>query len=188
MKLLCTEYNVFGERTGVTLGDNALLRNNEDFYLPAFATELSCVPQLVLRICKIGKCVSERFASRYYEEVGIGIRFYADNRERELLEKGLSPAVAYSFDGAAAISSLCSRDKIRGEYILELNGKEIFRGNVTDSSVTPEQVIAAMSEYYMLKIGDYIYCGNPFRYRGLQIGDHLKGYLDGKLLLDFCIR
>ena len=54
MKLLCTEYNVFGERTGVTLGDNALLRNNEDFYLPAFATELSCVPQLVLRICKIG--------------------------------------------------------------------------------------------------------------------------------------
>lgn len=71
---------------------------------------------------------------------------------------------------------------------MELNGKEIFRGNVTDSSVTPEQVIAAMSEYYMLKIGDYIYCGNPFRYRGLQIGDHLKGYLDGKLLLDFCIR
>ncbi|WP_294139884.1 fumarylacetoacetate hydrolase family protein [uncultured Sanguibacteroides sp.] len=188
MKLLCTEYNVTGEQTWVTLGDNALLRNNEDFYIPAFATELSCVPQLVLRVCKIGKGISERFASRYYEEVGIGIRFYADNQERELFGKGLSPAVASSFDGAAAISPLCNREKIRGEYVLELNGKEIFRENVMGASITPEQVIAVMSEYYMLKIGDYIYCGNPFRYRGLQIGDHLKGYLDEKLLLDFYIR
>ena len=64
------------------VGDDALLRNNDDFYLPAFGKEWSCVPQPVVRICKLGKCVSERFAGRYYEEAGMGIRFYADDLER----------------------------------------------------------------------------------------------------------
>ena len=75
MKLLCAEYNEAGEVAYNVIGDNALLRNNDDFYIPAFATELSCVPQIVLRIGKIGKHVAERFAERYYEEVGVGIRF-----------------------------------------------------------------------------------------------------------------
>ena len=82
MKLLCAEYNEAGEVAYNVIGDNALLRNNDDFYIPAFATELSCVPQIVLRVGKIGKHVAERFAGRYYEEVGVGIRFYADNLER----------------------------------------------------------------------------------------------------------
>ena len=68
MKLLCAEYNEAGEVAYNVIGDNALLRNNDDFYIPAFATELSCVPQIVLRIGKIGKHVAERFAERYYEE------------------------------------------------------------------------------------------------------------------------
>ena len=104
MKLLCAEYNEAGEVAYNVIGDNALLRNNDDFYIPAFATELSCVPQIVLRIGKIGKHVAERFAERYYEEVGVGIRFYADNLERELLAASLSPAAAMAFDSSAAIS------------------------------------------------------------------------------------
>lgn len=94
MKLLCAEYNEAGEVAYNVIGDNALLRNNDDFYIPAFATELSCVPQIVLRVGKIGKHVAERFAGRYYEEVGVGIRFYADNLERELLATSLSPTAA----------------------------------------------------------------------------------------------
>ena len=97
MKLLCAEYNEAGEVAYNVIGDNALLRNNDDFYIPAFATELSCVPQVVLRIGKIGKHVAERFAGRYYEEVGVGIRFYADNLERELLAASLSPAAAITY-------------------------------------------------------------------------------------------
>ena len=108
MKLLCAEYNEAGEVAYNVIGDNALLRNNDDVYIPAFATELSCVPQVVLRIGKIGKHVAERFAGRYYEEVGVGIRFYADNLERELLAASLSPAAAMAFDSSAALSPMKS--------------------------------------------------------------------------------
>ena len=64
----------------------------------------------------------------------------------------------------------------------------MFRGKVNELSVTPEKLIAGMSEYYMLKIGDLIYCGNPFRQRDLKIGDHLRMFFQGESLLDFNVR
>lgn len=190
MKLLCAEYNEAGALACSVVGDNALLRNNDDFYIPAFTREVSCVPQLVLKIGKIGKCVGERFAERYYEEVGIGIRFYADDLVEELSDKGLPTAMAYAFDGATAISVL---GKIDGDICgfesrFELNGQEVFRGKVKDLPVSPEKFISAASEYCMLKIGDLIYCGNTFRQRGIKIGDHLQMSLNGKSLLDFYIK
>lgn len=89
MKILCAEYNPEGRGTVVPIGDNALLRNNDDFYIPDFADRLSCSPQLVLRIGKLGKSVGERFAGRYFQEIGVGIRFYADRLEEELHSEGL---------------------------------------------------------------------------------------------------
>lgn len=190
MKLLGVEYNASGEVAYDVIGDNALLRNNDDFYIPAFASGVSCVPQLVVKVGKIGKCVGERFAGRYYEEVGIGIRFYADNLVESLSAKGLPTTMAYAFDGAAAISVLRKYDSAVAaiEYSLQLNGREVFRGKVNELSVTPEKLIAGMSEYYMLKIGDLIYCGNPFRQRDLKIGDHLQMFFQGESLLDFNVR
>ena len=191
MKLLCAEYNEAGEVAYNVIGDNALLRNNDDFYIPAFATELSCVPQIVLRIGKIGKHVAERFAERYYEEVGVGIRFYADNLERELLAASLSPAAAMAFDSSAAISPMKSLVGISlGSMIFsfELNGESIFTRRVSEISRRPEETLAVMSEYYMLKIGDFLFCGGTFRQINLSIGDRLRILLDNECLLDFQIK
>lgn len=191
MKLLCTEYNEAGEVAYNVIGDNALLRNNDDFYIPAFVSELSCVPQVVLRVGKIGKHVSERFARRYYEEMGVGIRFYADNLERELLAASLSPAVAMAFDSSAAISPMKSLAGVSLEDMVlsfELNGKSVFTRKVGEISQKPEKTLAAMSEYYMLKIGDFLFCGGTFRQRRLSIGDRLRFFLDNECLLDFQIR
>ena len=135
MKLLCAEYNEAGEVAYNVIGDNALLRNNDDFYIPAFATELSCVPQIVLRVGKIGKHVAERFAGRYYEEVGVGIRFYADNLERELLAASLSPTAAMAFDSSAAISPMKSLvDVSLGDmiFLFELNGESVLTRKVRE--------------------------------------------------------
>ena len=191
MKLLCAEYNEAGEVAYNVIGDNALLRNNDDFYIPAFATELSCVPQVVLRIGKIGKHVAERFAGRYYEEVGVGIRFYADNLERELLAASLSPAAAMAFDSSAALSPMKSLTGVSPENMIfsfELNGKNVFTREVGELARRPEETLAAMSEYYMLKIGDFLFCGGVFRQRNLSIGDCLRVLLDGECLLDFQIK
>ena len=162
MKLLCAEYNEAGEVAYNVIGDNALLRNNDDFYIPAFATELSCVPQVVLRIGKIGKHVAERFAGRYYEEVGVGIRFYADNLERELQGKGLSSSMAFSFDGAVAISEWqkMENELSEVEFRFMLNGLEVNRMKIRELLLSPEKIISKVSEFCMLKIGDLIYCGN----------------------------
>lgn len=190
MKLLCTEYNDRREETFVTVGDNALLRNNDDFYIPFFAESLSCVPQLVLRVSKIGKGITERFAHRYYEEIGLGIRFYADSLEQDLRVRDLSPAAASSFDGSAAISPLKKPEVPAEEWVYSLrkNGQEVFRGTIGDLPNTPDRVISRLSGYYMLKIGDFIYCGNPFRLSGLGVGDRLQGFIGKNCLLDFKVR
>ncbi len=190
MKLLCTEYGNLGEITYSVIGDNALLRNNDDFYIPTFIKSLSCVPQLVLRIGKIGKCVGERFAGRYFDKVGVGIRFYADDLEKELLSKGLSSSMAFSFDGAAAISEwqkIGNRlDELEFNFVL--NSLEVNRMKVQELPLSPETMISKVSEFCMLKIGDLIYCGNPFRQRSLKIGDRLSMCLDGRILLDFYLK
>lgn len=190
MKLLCADYSISGEVAYSVIGDNALLRNNDDFYVPGFTRRLSCVPQLVLKVGKIGKCVSERFAGRYYEEMGVGIRFYADDLAEELSAKGLPGDMAYAFDGAAAISGFWKRGTGCSvmEYSLLVNGEVVFRGKADELPLSPEKLVAQMSEYCMLKIGDLIFCGNSFRQVDLSIGDHLQMFMGADCLLDFYMK
>lgn len=189
MKILCTEYNDAGGIGVVPVGDDALLRNNDDFYLPAFGREWSCVPQPVVRICKLGKCVGERFAGRYYEEVGMGVRFYADDLARTLREEGLPEGMASSFGGSAAISALMPREACgEGEYALAVNGEQVFQGSLAGHPATPERLIALASEYHTLKIGDFLYAGNHYRYRGLKAGDRIQVTFCRRTVMDFKIK
>lgn len=189
MKILCAEYNEAGEAAIVPVGDDALLRNNDDFYLPGFAKELSCVPQLVVRISKLGKCVGERFASRYYREMGVGIRFYADDFERILQSRGLPVGMASSFEGSAALGALADCGECAGAaYRFVLNGETVFSGDLASQGLSVEKLITLASAYHILKIGDYLFCGNRFRQRGLQVGDRLQMEFCGRIWMDFKIK
>lgn len=189
MKILCAEYNETSEVAIVPVGDDVLLRNNDDFYIPDFTKELSCVPQLVVRLCKLGKSVSERFANRYFEEIGVGVRFYADTFETELEERSLPGVMASSFDGSAAISGLAGLEEYReAELTMYVNENIVFSANKTQLPVSIERLIAYASEYHTLKIGDFLYCGNTFRYRGLKIGDRIRVSLNGVEKLNFGIK
>lgn len=189
MKILCAEYNVAGEAAIVPMGDDVLLRNNDDFYIPAFAGELSCVPQLVVRLCKLGKYVSERFADRYYEEIGVGIRFYADDFERSLAERGLPAGVASSFGGSAAISDLLpAKECGDAVYEMKVNGETVYCGSREKQLASMEQLVTLSSEFHTLKIGDFLYGGNTFRYKGLKAGDRLQMEFCGRILMDFKVK
>lgn len=189
MKILATEYNEQGERVIIPIGDNALLRNNDDLYIPDFAGELSAVPQLVIRIHKLGKCVEERFGERYFEEIGVGIRFYADDMERSLRERSLPTGMASSFDGSVAIGELQAKGMcVDTRYVFQVNGKTVYEGGVEDLSCSLENLIAEASNYYTLKIGDYLYCGNRFRYQGLKAGDRLQLLFQDKVWMDFKVK
>ncbi len=188
MKLLCAEYNENGEMTVSVVGDNALLRNNNDFYFPSFTDHLSCVPQIVLKACKLGKGFSERFSHRYFQEIGVGIRFYADTLEAELRSKNLPVSLAASFDESAALSPMQTYEEKRTVYKFQVNEKIVLETDLKNLPVTAERFIAMAGQYYMIKIGDYFYCGNPLRYKDLKINDRLRMYLNDKCLLDFFIK
>ena len=176
MKILCAEYNDAGEVAVVPVGDDVLLRNNGDFYIPDYTQQVSGVPQLVVRICKLGKSVGERFAGRYFEEIGVGVRFYADSLEEQLIAKKLPGIMAASFDSSCAISALMGIEETR-----EANYKKHLPVGI-------EKLVAFASEFHTLKIGDYLFCGHPFRFRGLRPGDKVQMTLDGKTMLDFRIK
>lgn len=189
MKILCAEYNDAGDVAIVPVGDDVLLRNNGDFYIPEFTRSVSCVPQLVVRICKLGKSVSERFASRYYEEIGVGVRFYADSYEEELQGKGLPAVMASSFDSCAAISALLPVEAgTPRQYAMRVNDTPVFCGEEGDLPVSINRLVALASDFHTLKIGDYLYCGNTLRFRELNPDDRIRVSLQGKELLDFRIK
>lgn len=188
MKILCAEYNQTGDVAIVPVGDDVLLRNNGDFYIPDFTREVSCVPQFVVKICKLGKAVSERFASRYYDEIGMGVRFYADSLEQVLEMKGLPEVVASSFDSSAAISKM---QKIKSRslcYEMFVNEVSVFQSSLPELQVGIDRLIAMAGEMHTLKIGDYLYCGNPFRCRGIKAGDQIRVTLEGENVMQFTIR
>lgn len=189
MKILCAEYNSAGEMAVVPMGDDVLLRNNDDFYIPEFTSLVSCVPQLVVRICKLGKHVNARFAERYYEEIGVGVRFYADSFEQELLKKGLPGMVASSFDGSAAISDLTTKESCEDTGIVfKVNGKQVYQEEAKNLIAHIEQLLVLASQYHTLKIGDFLFCGNVFRYFGLQLEDRIEIEMTEKLKMDFRLK
>lgn len=189
MKILCAEYNRLAEVAVVSVGDDVLLRNNDDFYIPDFTQQISCVPQLVVRICKLGKSVGERFADRYFDEIGVGVRFYADTLESELKKKELPEVVAASFNGCAAISSMVKIEKgMEACYEMKVNGEPVISGNKACLPLSIEKLVALSSEFHTLKIGDFLFCGHPLRYRMLKAGDRIQVALDKEQMLDFGIK
>ena len=189
MKILCAEYNHKDEFTVIPLGDNVLLRNNDDFYIPEFSDGLSCVPQLVVRICRLGKSVGTRFANRYYEEIGVGLHLIADDFENRLRSGNLLPVLAFAYDICMAISCLMSRKEV-GEvnYELRVNGNPVFASSEREMPVQIDRLVAEASGYYTLKIGDFIFCGSPCRYRGLQVNDRLQMSMNGVDLMNFRLK
>ena len=183
MKILCVEYNEFGESTVVPVGDDVLLRNNNDFYIPEFTKHISCIPQFVVKLNKLGKCVGSKFADRYYNEFAVGVRFYADDLVDELLEKKLPPVAAYSFDGANALSAL--RDfRQDAKFTFYVNDLPEF---FMDMPLNIDEIVSFASEYHTIKIGDFLFCGGTFRKKNLKRGDNIKVQLNDEILLNFKI-
>jgi acylpyruvate hydrolase len=173
--------------------DSALLRNNEPFFIPEWTKEVHYEIELVLKICRLGKNIEQRFAHRYFDEIGLGIDFTARDVQNELKEKGLPWEKAKAFDRAAVISSnffpvsiFPDRETIR--FSLNVNGRTVQAGNSELMIFGFEEIIAHVSQYVTLKIGDLIYTGTPAGVGPVKAGDHLEGFLEDKKLLDFMVK
>ena len=173
--------------------DTALLRNNDPFYIPSFSNEVHYECELVVRITRLAKCIDEKFASRCYEEVGLGIDFTARDIQREAIAKGLPWELAKGFDHSAALSNeFIPLAELGGDvqnlhFEMELNGEVRQQGFTGDMLFTVDKIISHISRYMTLRIGDLIYTGTPVGVGEVKAGDNIKARLGGRTLLDFDI-
>jgi len=168
--------------------DTALLRNNDPFYIPSFTNEVHYEVEIVVRINKLGKNIAQKFAHRYYEEIGIGIDFTARDLQSKLKSKGLPWANAKGFDYSAPISkTFINKSEFSSveniNFSLLKNGKEVQKGNSSEMIFKIDELISYISQFYTLKIGDLIYTGTPPGVGKVEIGDKLEAFIENRNLL-----
>jgi len=172
--------------------DSALLKNNKPFYIPNFSNEIHYETELIVRIDKLGKNISEKFASRYYTTIGLGIDFTARDLQRTLRPLGNPWEICKAFDGSAVVSEFYPI-KDFGElqnlnFHLEIDGRIVQKGNTSDMIFNINQIIAYVSRFFTLKIGDIIFTGTPVGVGKVDVNNHLEAYLENKKLLDFIVK
>ncbi len=172
-----------------TKADSALLKDHKPFFIPDHMGRIEYETELVVRICKLGKSIPARFASRYYDAVTVGIDFTARELQAKLKAKGQPWELAKGFDGSAVIGDWMELDKIKdiqmARFHLDINGKTVQEGCSCDMLYKVDEIIAYISQYFTLKTGDLLYTGCPTGCGPVQIDDHLEGYLEDRKVLDF---
>lgn len=172
--------------------DTAILKDNKPFYHPDFSQDIHHEIEVVLKVCKEGKHISEKFAANYYDEIGLGIDLTARDIQSRHKEKGLPWELAKGFDGSAPISNFIPKAELGDLYNLNLrldiNGETRQDGNTKDLLFSFERLIAFVSQYITLKKGDLIFTGTPPGVGRVNVGDHLEGYLNNNKLLDFSVK
>jgi acylpyruvate hydrolase len=167
--------------------DTALLKNNNPFYHPTWSTNIQYEVELVLKIGKEGKSISEKFASNYIDGIGIGIDFTARDLQTKLKDQGLPWTLAKGFNDSAPVSEFIPIDKFSDlkniSFSLVKNGQEVQYGNSSDMIHPIEKIISFISQYITLKKGDLIFTGTPEGVGPIAIGDKLEGLLQGNLML-----
>lgn len=172
--------------------DVAILRPGNPFFYPQFSNDIHFECELVVKINRVGKNIAEKFAHKYYDEIGLGIDFTARDLQKICKEKGHPWEIAKAFEGSAPISkefidkselNLASID-----FHLEQNGTTVQKGNSGDMLFSIDQIIAYVSKFMTLKKGDLIYTGTPSGVGPIAIGDELKGYIGDKEMLNVRIK
>lgn len=175
-----------------TKADSALLSGGKPFFIPSYTQQCEYETELVVKICHLGRSISERFAHRYYKEVTVGVDFTARDLQRDLREKSLPWDLCKGFDGSAAVGTFVPVDRFRSvqdlHFHLAINGTVVQQGHTADMLHHVDKLISYISRYFTLKIGDLIFTGTPAGVGPVHIDDHLEGYLEGEKLLEFNVK
>ncbi len=172
--------------------DTAVLKDNKPFYIPNFSLDIHYELEVVLKICKEGKHIAEKFASNYYDEIGLGIDFTARDIQTQHKEKGLPWELAKAFDNSAAVSKFLPKSDFKNlyqlQFELQINKETRQNGNTSNLLFSFENIISFVSQYITLKKGDLIFTGTPEGVGAVKTGDHLEAWLEGNQLLNFNIK
>jgi 2-keto-4-pentenoate hydratase/2-oxohepta-3-ene-1,7-dioic acid hydratase in catechol pathway len=172
--------------------ETALLHRNRPFHIPEWTQNVQYATELVLKICKNGKYIQERFAHTYYQEIGVGIDFTARDLQDKLIALGQPWEKAKAFDLSAPLGTFLPKEQLNIKegirFFLKKNGKICQSGNSLDMIYSFDRVITEISQYVTLRTGDLIFTGTPSDVGIIQIGDVLEAFIGNEKLLRVPVR
>ena len=175
-----------------TKADSSLLKDKKPLFLPEELGRIDYETELVVRICRLGKGIPQRFAHRYYDAVTVGIDFTARDLQRKLRDAGHPWELSKGFDGAAAIGEWVPVEKFRDiqaiHFHLDINGKTVQEGCTSDMLFKVDELISYISRWFTLKTGDILYTGTPAGVGPVSINDHLEGWIEERKVLEMNVK
>ena len=161
--------------------DTAILLKKQPFFIPDFSDEVHHEVEVLVKINRVGKHIDVKFAHKYYDEIGLGIDFTARDLQQKLKEKGLPWEKAKAFDGSAVVGKWVSKSKFENldnlPFSLLKNNKTVQSSTTQDMLWSIDKIIAYVSQFFTLKIGDIIFTGTPSGVSPVQPNDSLKGFI-----------
>ena len=175
-----------------TKPESAILKNGEPFYYPDFSQDIHHEVEILVKISKMGKNIEEKFAHKYYDEIGIGIDFTARDIQAKLKAKGLPWDLAKGFDGSAPISEFLPKSEFADltnlNFHLDVNNEKKQEGNTAMMLYPIDTIIDFISRYFTLKTGDIIFTGTPAGVASVKVGDTLSCFIEGEKMLEFEVK
>ena len=172
--------------------DSAVLLKQHPFVIPEFSDDIHHEIEVIVKISKVGKYIDPKFAHKYYDEIGVGIDFTARDLQDQLKSKGLPWEKSKAFDGSAVIGDFMSKKLFNSleniNFELINNGKTVQKGNTSHMLWQIDELIAYVSQYFTLKIGDIIFTGTPEGVAKVSPDDVLEGFLEGNKLFRIQIK
>jgi FAH family protein len=161
--------------------DTAIHNPELPYYIPDFTQELFYEAELILKISQNAKCVAEKFAHKYYDEIGLGIDFTACDIQRELMANGRSWELSKAFDGSAVVGKFIRKEELPDlhsvRFHLQKNGQTVQQGDSALMYWHFDAIIAEVTKYFTLRKGDLIFTGTPAGAAAVTPGDVLEGFL-----------
>ncbi len=173
--------------------DSSILPNRNPLFIPEWTNDLHFEVELIVKINRLGKYIEEKHAHKYYDQVGLGIDFTARDVQQKCKEKGHPWEKAKAFDGSAVVSrKFLPLDQFKGiqdiNFHLEKNGEKVQVGNTSDMIFSVDQIIAHVSQFMTLKMGDLIFTGTPAGVGPVAIDDKLEGFLEDQWMFKVPIK
>ncbi len=167
--------------------DTAIIIRNRPFFYPEFSKNIHHEVELVLKISKNGRHIPEKFASTYYNQIGVGLDFTARDIQDKQKQKGLPWEAAKAFDGSAPVSNFVKMDELKDKsnisFSLLKNGEQVQQGRSELMIFSFEHIISYVSQFITLKMGDLIFTGTPAGVGPVNVGDRLECFLEDKKML-----
>ena len=172
--------------------DTAILLKKQPFFIPEFSNNVHHEVEVLVKINRIGKHIDQKFAHKYYDEIGLGIDFTARDLQSQLKEKGLPWEKAKAFDGSAVIGNFVSKTKFSNvnniNFSLKRNDEVVQSGNTLLMQWKIDTLIEYISKYFTLKIGDIIFTGTPAGVGKVIADDKLKGFIESKEMFSITVK